>query len=501
MAVVYKAFDTHLEAEVAVKLIQIDNLPRKAEERAIKRFEREAKAVARLDHPNIVRVTDYGEYAGCPYLVMPYLPGGTLKQYLKKHGRLHWQTASRVLQPIADALGYAHAMGIVHRDVKPSNILLTTSGEPMLTDFGVAKVLDEETTQDLTGTSSTVGTPEYMAPEQVMSKTVDHRADIYALGVVFYEMVVGRRPFEADTPMAVLVKHASAPLPRPKDLLPELPDRVERVLMKSLAKQPEDRFQDMGSFTSALKDLNPQRPAVVPKKPVSSTPPVRYDQKKRETLPSPRLKNFSTAPKKPVDAGSTKKYACTQRDNKTPLLVVWGIAFLVLIGLTGLASGWFGSHPTPQPTLMLLITENVEVTPTSTHAGSILKVTTKTNTPLGVTPTKTLTLTAANTQQIHTATRRALEPTFTPRPPTNTPMPPTAPPALPTNTPKLQTSTPEPPTKTPKPSNPPGPTNTPVPNTNTPAPIPTATPDIPEPTSRSTHNPKPTAMPNPTATP
>ncbi len=255
MAMVYKAYDTHLEHEVAVKVIRIDDLPRSAEERALKRFEREAKALAKLDHPNIVKVMDYGEYEGSPYLVMPYLPGGTLKQYFKNKRRLDWREAVGLLLPITRALAYAHDEGVIHRDVKPSNILLTTSGEPMLTDFGVAKVIDEEVTQDLTGTSATVGTPEYMAPEQVISKTVDHRADIYALGVVMFEMVTGRRPYEADTPMAVLFKHASDPLPRPRDLVPDLPEQVEQVLLKALAKKPDDRYQDMGEFTSALKKM------------------------------------------------------------------------------------------------------------------------------------------------------------------------------------------------------------------------------------------------------
>ena len=217
MAVVYKAYDTRLEREVALKIIRRNAFSPDVLDRVLKRFDREAKSLAKLTHPNIVPIIDYGEYESNPYLVMPYLPGGTLKQRLKEQGRMEWREAARLLAPVADALAYAHEMKLIHRDVKPSNILLTAQGKAMLTDFGVAKVLDEEITQDLTGTSATVGTPAYMAPEQVMSKTVDHRADIYSLGVVFYEMLTGRRPYEADTPMAVLFKHASAPLPRPKE--------------------------------------------------------------------------------------------------------------------------------------------------------------------------------------------------------------------------------------------------------------------------------------------
>jgi len=143
---------------------------------------------------------------------MDYLPGGTLKQRLGKP--IPWQEAARLLIPVAEALEYAHEHGIVHRDVKPSNILLTEKGQPMLTDFGIAKILESEETAELTGTGMGVGTPEYMAPEQTSSKSVDQRADIYSLGIVLYEMVTGRKPFIADTPLAVLFKQASEPLPR-----------------------------------------------------------------------------------------------------------------------------------------------------------------------------------------------------------------------------------------------------------------------------------------------
>jgi serine/threonine protein kinase len=229
MAVVYKAFDTRLETNVAIKVIRTDTLPPRTLGRALKRFEREAKALARLSHPNIVKVTDYGEYEGRPFLVMTYLPGGNLKERLGM-GSIPWPEAARILLPIARALEYAHRQNVIHRDVKPSNILITDSGDPMLTDFGVAKVIEEDATIDLTGTAMVVGTPEYMAPEQATSKSVDQRVDVYALGIVFYELVTGRKPFMADTPLAVLIKQASEPLPRPKKFAPAIPDRIEQIL-------------------------------------------------------------------------------------------------------------------------------------------------------------------------------------------------------------------------------------------------------------------------------
>jgi serine/threonine protein kinase len=254
MAIVYKARDTRLEADVAVKIIRTDSLPGNAIERTLKRFEREARALARLTHPNIVKVTDYGEHEGKPYLVMPLLSGGTLKS--KLNGKpMPWQDAMKILIPIADALGYAHKHDIIHRDVKPANILITENGQPMLADFGVAKMLDVEETMELTGTGVGIGTPEYMAPEQVTNKQMDARADIYALGVVLFEMVTGRKPFIADTPMAVLIMHSRDPLPRPKSFAPNLPQAVENIIIKSLAKKPEDRFQNMADFAQAMEGL------------------------------------------------------------------------------------------------------------------------------------------------------------------------------------------------------------------------------------------------------
>ena len=254
MATVYKAFDTRLEADVAVKVIRTDNLAPNVLDRVRKRFDREAKALAKLTHPNIVKITDYGEHEGVPYLVMPHLPGGTLKERIRQ-GRTPWQEAVRLLAPIAGALEYAHRQKIVHRDIKPSNVLITDTGAPMLSDFGVAKVLsDSDETHELTGTGMGVGTPEYMAPEQFQGRA-DSRVDIYALGVVLYEMVTGRKPYIAETPAAVIIKQATEPLPRPNRFAPDLPDSIEKILIKSLAKAPKNRYQKMGEFALALERL------------------------------------------------------------------------------------------------------------------------------------------------------------------------------------------------------------------------------------------------------
>jgi len=313
MAVVYKAFDTRLECDVAVKVIRMDNLPQSSIEKTLKRFEREAKSVAKLTQANIVKVTDYGDFEGTPYLVMEYLPSGTLKEYMRQNGQIPWQNAVSLILPIAEALGYAHSMKVLHRDVKPSNILLTQTMQPMLTDFGIAKILDEENPQELTGTGIAIGTPEYMAPEQVTSKTTDARADIYALGVVFYEMITGRRPFEADTPMAVLFKHASEPLPRPSSLVRDLPTNVENFVFKATAKDPNQRYQSMDEFVSALGKLQSVIPAV-PAMPEPVAAPVT------ETIPAKTLvktvENEKTPP--PMLVGQVQKTATPPAADQTP---------------------------------------------------------------------------------------------------------------------------------------------------------------------------------------
>ncbi len=253
MASVYKAYDTNLERDVAVKVIRREAFSPEVVDRMLERFGREAKALSKLTHSNIVPIIDYGNEEGSPYLVMPLIKGGTLKDHLLKK-TFGVGEAARLLAPIARALDYAHSHGILHRDVKPGNILITDSGDPLLSDFGVAKILEEGDSSTLTGTGVGLGTPEFMAPEQWVGKA-SAASDQYSLGVVFFEMVTGHKPYTADTPAAVLLKQANEPLPRPRDFVSDLPDEVEKVLFKCLAKKPEDRYASMAEFASALNVL------------------------------------------------------------------------------------------------------------------------------------------------------------------------------------------------------------------------------------------------------
>jgi serine/threonine protein kinase len=253
MATVYKAYDTRLECDVAIKVIRVDQFGAAVLEHMLKRFEREAKTLARLTHPNIVGIIDYGEFDSAPFLVMEFLPGGTLKERLGKP--MPWQEAVRILLLVAQALAYSHHHNIIHRDIKPSNILLTENGQPMLSDFGIAKILDLEDGKTLTAPGVGIGTPEYMSPEQGMGKLVNASTDIYSLGIVLYELVTGRKPYTADTPMAVVFKHVNDPLPLPSKITPDLSGAVEKVILKALAKKPEDRYTDMDAFATALENL------------------------------------------------------------------------------------------------------------------------------------------------------------------------------------------------------------------------------------------------------
>jgi serine/threonine protein kinase len=254
MAVVYRAFDRQLQRDVAIKIIRTDAFPPQVVERMRQRFEREALSLAQMDHPNIIPIYDYGEFDQSPYLVMKFIRGGTLKDYILSGKPIDFDQAARLLEPVARALNYAHSRNIIHRDVKPANILISENGIPLLSDFGVAKILEEEEGVTLTSDNAAVGTPEYMAPEQ-WENQISPQTDIYALGVVFYELVTGHKPYTADTPAAVHRMALMDPLVGPKKWVEDLPDEVEAIIFKALARDPKDRYVSMEEMASALEKL------------------------------------------------------------------------------------------------------------------------------------------------------------------------------------------------------------------------------------------------------
>ncbi len=247
MASVYKAFQPGVERVIALKV-----LPRHLAKDAqfIERFNREAKTLAKLQHPYILPVFDHGETDGYTYIAMPYIQGQTLTDLLKGEP-LSYSQIKQIIAQVGDALDYAHSQKVIHRDIKPSNILIDPRGNCMLSDFGIAHLMTDG--DKLTQTGQLVGTPAYMSPEQGQGVTVDQRTDIYALGVILYEMVVGRVPFKAETPLAIIVKHIHSPLPLPSSVNPDIPEAVEQVILKTLAKAPADRYETAGSMVKALE--------------------------------------------------------------------------------------------------------------------------------------------------------------------------------------------------------------------------------------------------------
>jgi len=243
MATVYLARDPSVNRQVAVKVLP----PQFTHDPQFRvRFEREAQLIARLEHAYIVPVYDFGQQGDQPYLVMRYLPGGTLEDRLAERPLPLAQVAS-ILQRIAAALDAAHKHGIVHRDLKPGNIIFDAEGGAYLSDFGIARLAQEAST--LTGTGMMVGTPEYMSPEQAMGlKGIDQRSDIYALGVIAYEMLAGQHPYQADTPVGLMLKHITDPVPALDVSRFNLPAECSAILARAMAKKPEDRFASAGAL-------------------------------------------------------------------------------------------------------------------------------------------------------------------------------------------------------------------------------------------------------------
>jgi predicted Ser/Thr protein kinase len=254
MAEVYKAYQPSLDRYVALKLMHAFLA---GDQDFISRFEREAKNVAALRHSNIVQVYDFDVQNGTPYMVMEFIEGGTLKTHLEELVRegkaLSISEAVRIMREVGGALAYAHQRNMIHRDVKPANVLLEKGGRVILTDFGIAKIL---TGPSYTVTGATIGTPAYMSPEQGLGKPGDHRSDLYAMGVMLYQLTTGQLPFEADTPLAVMLKHVSEPLPMPRVVKPELPEGMERIILKAMAKNPDDRFQSADEMLAQLDNLD-----------------------------------------------------------------------------------------------------------------------------------------------------------------------------------------------------------------------------------------------------
>lgn len=245
MATVYRGFDPSFDREVAIKVLPREMLH---DPQFRSRFEREIKMVAALEHPSIVPVYDVGDENGQPYFVMRYMTGGSLSDLIEK-GKFSIEDTAQIIEKVAQGLAYSHRKGIIHRDLKPDNILFDENGNPFISDFGIAKLT--EAGGGLTG-SGVIGTPAYMSPEQAQGGEIDSRSDVYGLGVIIYQMLSGQQPYSADTPMGVVVKHITEPVPEILKLLPTLPPEVNNVIKTSMAKDKSKRYETTVDLAKAM---------------------------------------------------------------------------------------------------------------------------------------------------------------------------------------------------------------------------------------------------------
>ncbi|HSD85492.1 MAG TPA: protein kinase [Anaerolineae bacterium] len=322
MATVFKAYHANLDRYVAIKVL---HPAFKQDPNFLSRFQREARIVAKLQHPAIVPVYDFNEHDGQPYLVMRFIEGETLKARLSK-GELSLPEMVQVLHPVGEALQYAHGQGVLHRDVKPSNILLTPDGTVFLADFGLARIA--QAGESTLSQDALVGTPQYISPEQARGDPdLDVRTDIYSLGVVLYELLIGRVPYQADTPYAVIHDHIYAALPLPRSIKPGFPESLERVLLKALAKERADRYASvaelMTAFEQAAQTIISEASTQVSEQVAMAAPPI--------APVSPPSASTSAA----AASGSTVPTSAPQAQpkSKKPLWIGLGMAAVAIVAV------------------------------------------------------------------------------------------------------------------------------------------------------------------------
>jgi serine/threonine protein kinase len=398
MAEVYKAYQPRLDRNVAIKVLHTFLA---GEENFLARFQREAKAIAMLRHPNIVQVYDfdYDEEWDIYYMVMEFIGGPTLKVQLQdlaaRKEQMPLDEAVRIAMALGKALDYAHQRGMIHRDIKPGNIMFTDDGQVVLTDFGIARMIN---LSGLTASGAIIGTPSYISPEQAMGRPGDERSDIYSLAIVFYQLITGDLPFDAETSMGIILKHISEPPPSPRALRPDLPEMVEQVLVRALAKDPAQRYQVVTDFTIDLqRAATGQTITLPPLKEAEIAPSLA------RTISGPPAQEQTPLP----SSTPTPTPVPAPRQRRWVGWVVLGMALILLLGMAGvLASrdrlgsllGSLGFLPTAvgTPTLNIAATQMAEtVAALQATVGAPTSTPTPTSVPTATpTPTPDLTATA-----------------------------------------------------------------------------------------------------------
>ncbi|MEM7345336.1 MAG: protein kinase, partial [Chloroflexota bacterium] len=370
MAQVYKAYHPGLNVFAAIKVMHA-HLADDAD--FLERFQREANLVASLRHQNIVRVTDFDSQDDISYMAMEFVNGPSLKQELQTRAEskqlFSHQETGRIMVALGEAINYAHGKGMVHRDLKPGNFMLTDEGQILILDFGIAKIVDRT---QLTLTGAVTGTPAYMSPEQGQGERGDERSDIYSLGVVLYEMVTGRVPFDADTPFAVIIKHISDPLPLPTEVNPDLPPIIENTILKALAKDPDDRFQTGAEFAEAIREAMELSPADNlsrnPVLPIYKPSAIEELSPNDPTFQAPQTQRLTQLAPEPTTEAPTLVEEAPKK--AAPTLPIMGGAIL-LLAIIGFFIFWSGSgdeSPTPSSSSSdaAIVADANTTTPTNT---------------------------------------------------------------------------------------------------------------------------------------
>ncbi|HUF36970.1 MAG TPA: protein kinase [Anaerolineales bacterium] len=420
MSAVYKAQDPNLKRIVAIKLIH-SHLSRNPD--FVRRFETEASSVAQLRHPNIVQVYDFNHDGDTYYMVLEFVPGESLQERLKRLNDVGRKLSANEVIDLAsktcDAVHYAHKRGLVHRDIKPANVMLNVQGEPILMDFGIVRILGGTSH---TATGAVVGTALYMSPEQIRGEHPDHRADIYSLGVMLYEMVSGKPPYESDSAMTIMMMHLNDPVPDIQNILPDTPPGLKPVIERALAKNPNDRYQSAGEMAAAIRAsrfsgvaagapagtvVGAPAPQATFVEPARSAPPPQatYVESGAPPPTSPGTIVETPAPvSRPQPVAPAMAAPAKKRGSSMLLLGGGGVAILLLIciiaGVIFLPGLFDGDDPgvSGEATQTEAVAVLVGVTDTPTHT-DLPPSPTLTNTPT-ITPSPTITPTPTPTEPV-----------------------------------------------------------------------------------------------------